>query len=515
MHFNLKIMKKILISSIAISALTLISCKTDFDRDVNNMTVSNGTANFSKYVALGNSLTSGYRDGALYIDGQNESYPSMIAKQMSFAGGSQTFNQPLMEDNNGGLLLPVSATTNLQIADTKLYLKEFVGGSPVLENINGNVATNVFKSIYNTSTPFQNLGVPGAKSYHLLYSGYGNPAGIAAKTANPYYARFASSATSKVIDDAMTQNPTFFSLWIGNNDTLGYATNGGDVTLDQITPKATFDAAYTGLITTLTSKGAKGVVANLPYVTSIPFFTTVPYKPVPGTKLAANIADLTTLYGQLKSALAYLGVTDRIVEMPSAASTDYNRVLMKDETLTDLSAQLTAVFTASGMNATQAAVFGQIYGKARQSRPSDLILLSTPKILGTTAVGAPSAISAYGITYPLEDKHVLLPSEATEINTAIDGYNATIKSLADSKGLAFVDANSKMIQLSQQSGIQFDGVRYTASFIKGGTFSLDGVHLTGRGYALIANEFIKAINKKYGSTLPQVNVNSYSGVTFP
>ena len=82
-------------------------------------------------------------------------------------------------------------------------------------------------------------------------------------------------------------------------------------------------------------------------------------------------------------------------------------------------------------------------------------------------------------------------------------------------GYAFVDANAKMIELSQSSGIQFDGVRYTAKFVTGGTFSLDGVHLTGRGYAVIANEFIKAINNKYGSTLPMVNPNGYSGVKFP
>ena len=72
-----------------------------------------------------------------------------------------------------------------------------------------------------------------------------------------------------------------------------------------------------------------------------------------------------------------------------------------------------------------------------------------------------------------------------------------------------------MIELSAASGIQFDGVKYTATFVTGGTFSLDGVHLTGRGYALIANEFIKAINTTYKSTLPMVNVNSYSGVKFP
>ena len=44
------------------------------------MTVSTGKADFSKFVSVGNSLTSGFRDGALYLDGQNESFPSMITK---------------------------------------------------------------------------------------------------------------------------------------------------------------------------------------------------------------------------------------------------------------------------------------------------------------------------------------------------------------------------------------------------------------------------------------------------
>lgn len=83
------------------------------------------------------------------------------------------------------------------------------------------------------------------------------------------------------------------------------------------------------------------------------------------------------------------------------------------------------------------------------------------------------------------------------------------------QGLAYVDANTKMNELGGQSGIVWDGVRYSAKFVTGGAFSLDGVHLTGRGYAIIANEFIKAINTKYKSTLPQVDPNKYSGITFP
>jgi len=55
----------------------------------------------------------------------------------------------------------------------------------------------------------------------------GNVAGVATGQANPYFVRFASSPSTTVIADAVAQNPTFFSLWIGNNDVLAYATSGG------------------------------------------------------------------------------------------------------------------------------------------------------------------------------------------------------------------------------------------------------------------------------------------------
>jgi hypothetical protein len=64
----------------------------------------------------------------------------------------------------------------------------------------------------------------------LVYSiftapGYGSAAGVLAG-ANPYYARFSTSESSTVIDDAAATG-AFFTLWIGNNDILGYASSGG------------------------------------------------------------------------------------------------------------------------------------------------------------------------------------------------------------------------------------------------------------------------------------------------
>ncbi len=507
-------MKKILVSTIAVSALLFtVSCKTDFDTDVKSITVTNGDADFSKYVALGNSLTAGYRDNALYIDGQNESYPSMIAAQMQLAGGG-AFKQPLMPNNTGGF-------TNLPGFPGKLTLQVVNGALAPVPSAAAAVLDNI------TSTgPYQNLGVPGAKSFHLGAAGYGNAAGLPAGLANPYYVRFATGATASVLNDALSQNPTFFSLWIGNNDVLSYATSGGigvdrtgnmDPTTygsNDITDPTVYASVINGYVTALTTNGAKGVIANIPNVTSIPFFTRVPYNAIPLTAAKAQALN-TGLYQPLKAALTYLGAGSRI----NLVNEGNNPVLIVDRKLTNLSAQLTAVLTASGVPATQAAYIGNAFGQARQATSEELILLTASSVLGIDAqTGLPATDTStfvYGASYPIGDHLSLTKDELTSIRTAVAAYNTALKNIATAKGLAFVDANAKMIELSSASGIQFDGVKYTATFVTGGTFSLDGVHLTGRGYALIANEFIKAINQKYRSTLPQINVNNYSGVTFP
>ena len=133
--------------------------------------------------------------------------------QMKLAGGGE-FKQPLMPDNNGGLLLTLP-TGNIQIADTKRVITGFSGGTPTIAFANDNKAATIINTVL--TGPFNNMGVPGAKVSHLLANGYGNVQGILAKTANPYFVRFASSPTTSVIQDFLAQKPTFFSLWIGTN----------------------------------------------------------------------------------------------------------------------------------------------------------------------------------------------------------------------------------------------------------------------------------------------------------
>ncbi len=117
-------------------------------------------------------------------------------------------------------------------------------------------------------------------------------------------------------------------------------------------------------------------------------------------------------------------------------------------------------------------------------------------------------INKFGITFPLQDKHVLIPSEIDEVKTATDAYNVTIKALADAKGLAFVDTKAIMAQLST-TGVVSNSFTLTTTYVTGGAFSLDGVHPSPRGYGLIANAFISAINTKYTATLKKVDLGLY------
>jgi lysophospholipase L1-like esterase len=505
------------------ASLTILTACNNDDNDIasEETPVTPGSAIFTKYVALGDSFAAGYSDNALFKKGQENSYTNIMAQQFVAAGGG-TYSTPFMNDNIGGLIF--NGVFNPAFGP-RVY---FNGSGPV--PLSGTPTTEVLSPL---AGPFNNLGVPGAKSYHLVAPGYGNAAGLAIGAANPYFVRFASSPSTSILADAAAQAPTFFSLFIGGNDVLTFATSGG-IGTDQtgnlnpatygsndITDPTVFANFYNTLVTTLTANGAKGVVANLPYITALPHFTTVPYNPLTAKLLGndneavgkATIQALNTqLYGPLKAALTYLNAGDRI-ELLSETGT--NPMLIKDETLTDLSTQLTSVLTSS-LGAQTAAFYGSVFGQARQSKATDLVVLTTRTAIGTAPTSSdsglgfapPAPLDKFGITYPLQDKHILIPSEIQAIKTATDAYNTTISSIAEAKGLALVDTKAVMNELST-TGIRFGNYSMSATYVTGGAFSLDGVHPSARGYAFIANIFIDAINEKYGSTIRKVDLGKY------
>lgn len=540
--------KYILLSALAIG---FASCEPEFDNAV-DANYSSGEANFSSYVALGNSLTAGYMDGTVSRGSQENSYPHLLSQQFALVGGGE-FTQPSYADdvnNLGGLMLggnPILDGSLSNMFNTRLVI-DASQGRP--ENIAG---TSTIEVSNLQAKAYNNMGVPGAKSFHLLAPGYGNLAGVALGQANPYFVRHATTPTATVLGDAMSKSPTFFTNWIGSNDVLAYATGGGNIADEMSTPNVdeslsnvaavdnfgtandnalnykknditslnVFYSSYSTIINTLTSNGAKGVVCTIPSVTSIPYFTTVPYAPIPDATINANpqVGLLTQLYQFLAVAtngrVSPLNLTDG---MP-------NPILINDVELTDLSAQISAFATGSGnpLLVSNAATLGALYGRARQTTSADLVVLPASSVIGTTSAN-PSPFNIQGLTQPMANKWVLTASEKAKVAAATTAYNNAIISIANAKNtaagktvVAVADMNAILNQLV--SGIRSEnGSLYTANYFSGSAtegavlFSLDGVHPNARGYAVIANEIIKVINRDFKANLPLKNASYYPGI---
>jgi hypothetical protein len=408
-----------------------------------------GSADFSRYISVGNSLTAGYADGGLYLAGQQVSYPSIIGKQMQAVGGG-TFSQPLFntaQANGSGYL----SLTGFNANGTPIT-------TPVTSNlgIRGQVAIPGFGNVIlytKYSGDINNYGVPGIKLMHITYAPYGN--------LNGYFERLlpGNSPTNSTtyLDFVMAKPFTFFSNWLGNNDALAYATSGGAG--DVLTDKNTFAYLYNVLINTLTSKGQKGVVATIPDVTSIPYFNTITVSAILAGVQKANPAAQALYIKALVSGSSYA---------PRAATTN------------------------------------------------DLIVLTFPTSKIGQPVATPYGNLPYGLTpyTPIDNQYVLDEKEIALTEDYVTFYNNTIKTIAAAKGLAIFDAYTFLRNI-KQNGMVVDGVSVSSNYISGGIFSLDGVHLTPRGYAIVADEFIKAINDKYNSSIPRVNISDYNGVKFP
>jgi hypothetical protein len=178
-----------------------------------------------------------------------------------------------------------------------------------------------------------------------------------------------------------------------------------------------------------------------------------------------------------------------------------------------------------------AGLLGATYGQARQATADDLLVLPSSSVIGTVNTDRLAFLisqglsqqlagqfSVEGISLPLEDKWVLTPEEQEDIATATAQFNQVISDVATSSGFALLDANALLDQLAT-TGIESSNLVLTSSLVTGGAFSLDGVHPTSRGYALIANEMLKAIDSTYGTNFEAsgnlVDVSSYNTTYSP
>ncbi|NQT77552.1 MAG: hypothetical protein HQ565_07550 [Bacteroidetes bacterium] len=441
--------------------VAIASCKPEIDE----FSPSKGGADFTSFIAVGNSLTAGYADGSLYKSGQEASLPNILAKQFAFVGGGD-FKQPMMLDDFGFGFEGATPVPKL-VLGMKTDCTGATSMSPVRAPVNVNIAN--FASVA-AEGPYNNIAVPGVKTFHFFVDQ------LAA--VNPYYDRFAPDQTTPLINLTAGIDATFFALWIGSNDALSYALAGGAA--DSLTDPAQFAYFYDMILTSCIQNqpgaydDAKGVVANIPDIMSIPYFsfmsTQIPYN---GMMLdadqAAGLTILYEMYGHPEITFQE-GPNPWVVQNHDGS---WGRMTADDRFL--------------------------------MSMPTDSM-----KCNGMGVAIPPPDDPA---PFPIPHKYILDKAEIADIRDHIAQYNASIFELSTLYNLAHVDMSKLLVEV--ESGITMDGIDFTATFVQGNTFSLDGIHCTPIGYALLAYNFIEAINATYGAKIPQVNLTDYQAVQYP
>jgi hypothetical protein len=105
---------------------------------------------------------------------------------------------------------------------------------------------------------------------------------------------------------------------------------------------------------------------------------------------------------------------------------------------------------------------------------------------------------------PLPGSSVLTGAEMAQVRAAVDGYNAIIAKQAKAHGAALVDVHGLTDEIRDR-GYVVRGQLLNSSFL-GGIFSLDGIHPTFTGHAIIANEFIHALNTQFAAGIPPLSI---------
>ena len=389
---------------------------------------------YSKYEALGDSLTAGYASDALTKFYQDYSYPSIIAKQV----GIGTFQQPIISDPGIG-----SSGTVLMLS--KLLLTSS-GVVPVIVHTPGNLGLPTNAPL---PTPYNNLGIPGANNNDIItktgditkpLTGNIDPKTI-------MYDLILRDGQNTAMMQAIGAAPTFITVWSGNNDVLGAAVSGVALEGVTLTPKAKFQTDYTTLLGGLRQyrPAAAIVVGTVPDVIDIPFVTTIkPYIVNPAT--GAHIP---------------------------------------------------------------------LLGEAGPLTENDHVTLGASSLLAQ-GIGIPVAAGGTGQPLPegsvdatgLHAGVILREGEINAIEARTNEINGIIVAVAGQFGAKVVDFHAIYMEI-YANGLTVGGIKLTGAFLTGGLFSYDGIHPQRLGYAVVANEFIKAMNADFGTSVPQVNLRPF------
>lgn len=393
------------------AVLAAVGCETT--REVFGPTTPVGGEIFRNYVAIGNSITAGFQSNGINDSTQRQAYPLLLARAMGTRYAYAALAMP-------GCPAPIANTQTGALVGQV--------GTTLPPTCSARTAASV-TDILN------NVAVPGAR------------------VLDPTSPTDASNALTTFVLGGKTQvqkaldaEPTFVTVWIGNNDVLQAGLSGilvPNAALGQAgirSTQAQFQTAYDALTSQLTSgaPGLKGVFMGVAQVANLPSMSS-----------GGLIASSATIQAGLTAAAG-----------------------------TPVAVLANCVGSTSLVNVPQ--LIGAIRAKTH------------PAVVSC----APGALPA-----PVGDVFILDATEQATLSAAITGYNTYIKSKADALGFAYWDPNPLFTAKRATGEIPPFPNLASATATFGPLISLDGVHPSAAAHLLIANELIGVINTKYGTTL--------------
>jgi hypothetical protein len=197
---------------------------------------------FERYASVGNSITAGFQSGGINEVTQAESYAVLLAEQMNTEFFVPWMNNPGCPPLFANVFTQTSTAPGV---DCALRRRDSLP-PPYLNNV----------------------AVPGAEVIDAV-------ANLDPESnANELTAFFLGGLTQ--MEMLQRTDPTFVTVWIGNNDVLGAATNSTDAGNPAlVTPPVTFASRYGQMLNVIDATGPEGgVLIGVADVTTIPFFST-------------------------------------------------------------------------------------------------------------------------------------------------------------------------------------------------------------------------------------------------
>ncbi len=504
-----------------------------------------GNADFTKFSAIGGSYVAGFADGALHNNGQKNSLAAIIANQINYTRSADdqatyTFNQPDINsengyinagadgipgnaDDNGRMYLGTSASTG----ETGLYFKQ--PGDPA----------SVQTPYAGDKIALNNFAFGNSVLGHYVSTETGDTSNPLHPLFNPFYARFGANGSANPLAQLLGTAPSFWMAWLGASDFVGYAAKGGDVAQAPKPDGPTLSAIWGQALTLMINSNhvAKGIVGTVPDILALPYFNFIVSNAIPldAATAAALNAQLGAGFNGSVTGLEGLGLltSAEAAQRQLTWAAGQNYILINDESLTDLGPLWDQLVLAAQMSAAQRAGL-EPYRFARQATDNDKAVLAAqgvlglPQSVGLDGIAGTADDPIWGVSWPLSDEHVLTATELVEFETARLTLNAGIKAkvkelnenvVVNSAGLnrlALVDLDGTYAAWATNSPISDNGVVVTYDFAPPtGMWSFDAVHPNARGYALLANKWIEAINAHFGSSIPKAQVGWYPGPTLP